>query len=170
MVQQMTKEKVLKYMGDEHRYLENHLSQLTPEQISQPNMIGRWAIRDYLAVYIGWEKLALTWIESYFRGEKPDLPAPGYSWHYKDIHVLDETFIDEYKDLSLDDLMDKWRASYRAIRSKTEAIPEEAFLDLELFPRQEAGPLGRLIAANTAWHYRKLKGEIRKWMQEQDLI
>ena len=91
-------------------------------------------------------------------------------WHRKDLNILDQRLMDEYEDLSLDEMLEEFHSSYQTIRNKVESIPGNAFTDLERFSREQGGPLGRLIAANTAWHYRHAKTEIRKWMREHNML
>ena len=169
-IQQITKEKVLNYMTKERRYLENTLSELTEEQINQPCTIDNISIKEYLAYLIGWERMMLKWIDAACHGDKPELPAPGMTWYYKDIHNLDRQFIRAFHNCSLNETLEEFQASYQTVVEIVDQIPEKIFIDAALIPRKDGGPLGRLIASNTAWHYRRAKTKIRKWMKEQVLL
>jgi hypothetical protein len=40
---------------------------------------GGWSVKDILAHLVEWQRMALGWYEAGLRGEKPAMPAPGYT-------------------------------------------------------------------------------------------
>ena len=54
-----TKDQILEDAHKERTALEELLSTLTPEQMTQPNMIGEWAAKDVLSHLMEWETNAL---------------------------------------------------------------------------------------------------------------
>ena len=70
-----TKNQILEAAQTERAALEELLATLTFEQMTQPNVIGEWAIKDVLAHLIEWEQMVVEWYETGVKGEVPAVPS-----------------------------------------------------------------------------------------------
>ena len=56
-----TKKQILEAAQTERAALEELLATLTVEQITQPNVIGEWPIKDMLSHLTEWEQMVIQW-------------------------------------------------------------------------------------------------------------
>lgn len=54
-------------------------------------------VKDILSHLEAWYQLLFTWYDLGMRGEKPEIPAPGYT--FKTTSELNEKLFQEYKDI-----------------------------------------------------------------------
>jgi hypothetical protein len=73
-----TKEAIIERLHTERRRLEQKLAGLSPEEMTQPGVVGDWSVKDVLAHLADWEQMCLGWCAACDRGEKPETPAPGH--------------------------------------------------------------------------------------------
>jgi len=67
-------------------------------------------IRDVLAHLHHWHLMMMTWYEVGMRGEKPEMPAPGYSW--KTTPELNREIWKKYSDLPLKEARKNFEQSH----------------------------------------------------------
>jgi hypothetical protein len=155
-----TKSQIIETAQKERAALEELLATLTPEQMTQPNLIGDWSAKDVLAHLIEWEQMAMKWYEMGARGKVPAVPSEDYNWGQ--LPQLNHTIYLKRRDRSLADIQKEFKSSYKKIMKVIESIPEK-----ELFTRgQYTWTRNNLLAAYfvsaTSSHYRWARGEIRK--------
>ncbi|MBK7317213.1 DinB family protein [Candidatus Villigracilis affinis] len=75
-----TKDQILENAHKERTALEELLSTLTPEQMTQPNMIGEWAAKDVLSHLMEWEQMVMAWYAAGVKGKTPAVPSEEYNW------------------------------------------------------------------------------------------
>ncbi|MBL8164964.1 MAG: ClbS/DfsB family four-helix bundle protein, partial [Anaerolineae bacterium] len=80
MHEQLDKEKLLDLMRSEFAFAQRTLLLIPENQLDTPGIDGEWSVRDALAHMVAWQRLALDWVSTAQRGEKPIMPAPGYRW------------------------------------------------------------------------------------------
>ncbi|MCU0281239.1 MAG: ClbS/DfsB family four-helix bundle protein, partial [Acidimicrobiia bacterium] len=56
------------------------VQQVPPADRLRPGACGEWSVKDVLAHLDAWHEMFLDWEAAGCRGEKPVIPAPGYTW------------------------------------------------------------------------------------------
>jgi hypothetical protein len=77
----MNKVEFITKLGEEQIAWERFLGGFTAEQQLQPNVIGKWSVKDVVAHVAIWERYATAMVRAHVRsatGEKP--PAPFEAW------------------------------------------------------------------------------------------
>ena len=70
-----TKPQIIETAQKERAALEELLATLTPEQMTQPNVIGEWAVKDVLSHLIEWEGMVMKWYAEGLKGKTPTVPS-----------------------------------------------------------------------------------------------
>jgi len=155
-----TKNEVIEAAQTERAALEKLLTTLTPDQMTQPNVIGEWAIKDVLAHLIEWEGMVMNWYQTGLKGKIPVVPSEEYNWGQ--LPQLNHAIYLKHRDRSLAEIQKEFKSSNKKIMKMIEGIPEK-----ELFTRgQYTWTRNNLLAAYfvsaTSSHYRWARTEIRK--------
>lgn len=158
------KDEIIEQILTERRRLENNLAMLTPEQLVEPGVVGKWSIKDILAHLTAWERMFLGWYDAGKRGEIPETPAPGYTWG--NYHILNEKIYLENKDRPLKEVQDEFETHYKYTLDRVRGIPEEEWFKTNLYAwMEDRVTIARYIRANTGNHYRWAKNQINKWLR-----
>ncbi len=155
--QPFSKSELLEQIRSERRRLEDLLAGLPPERMLQPGACGEWTVRDVLAHLSAWERRMLAWTGSHLRGEPPDVPLP---W---DVGRMNAEAHAQTRDLSLAEVLEEFRGSYRQSLALAESLTEAQLLT-DYADTWPMGPLWTGVAANMNWHYREHREGFEKWL------
>jgi hypothetical protein len=160
MTKQLTKPQLLKDIQAERRRLEHLLSNLEPEQMILPGVVGTWSVKDVLAHLVAWEQLLLGWYRAGLQNAGSATQPVGMS--RKAMDALNTEIHAANCQRSLDDILGSFHSSYQEVLTVIEAIPE-----VEMFAHGRYTWTGRLtladyIAGNTCNHYAWARDSIRK--------
>ncbi len=158
-----TKSLILAESQKEHEALDEFLSSLSPEQMTEPGMLGEWSVKDVLAHLYEWEQMVLSWLAASQRGETPQVPADGYKW--SQLPALNAEIREKHSGRSLDEMMKMYRGSYKQITETIESIPEEEMFTPGLYPWMNKNTLGAYFVSATSSHYRWARKEMRKGLK-----
>lgn len=161
--QQMNQALLLKRIDSERRRLEKTLARLEPSQKTQPGVIGLWSVKDILAHLAAWEQLFLGWYQAGLRGETPQVPAPGFTWHEMD--ELNEQIYQQHRLRSLAEVQEWFASSYLQVCQVIQEIPESDLFEPGRYPWQGKSSLLQYVLANTANHYRWANSKVRAWLR-----
>jgi hypothetical protein len=161
--QQISKALILKRIQSERCRLEKTLEGLTPAQMTQPGVIGKWSVKDILAHLAAWEQLFIGWYQAGLRGETPPVPAPGFTWH--EMGKLNESIFEQYHPTNPEDVQSWFASSYRQVLQLVEGIPENELLGQRRYNWQGRYSLLNYVLANTANHYRWANQKIRTFFK-----
>lgn len=155
-----TKKQIIEIAQAERTALEELLATLSFEQMTQPNLIGGWAIKDILSHLIEWEQMVIQWYKTGVKGEVPAVPSEEYNWGQ--LPQLNHSIFLKHRDKSLANVQKDFKASYKKIMKTIQDIPEK-----ELFARGHYGwtrnnTLAAYFISGTSSHYRWARKEIRK--------
>ncbi|MFZ6028338.1 MAG: ClbS/DfsB family four-helix bundle protein [Chloroflexota bacterium] len=159
MPEPKTKGRVITRLNTERRRLEKNLAVLAPEQISQPDAVGKYAIKDVLAHLAEWESFMPDWVEAARRGE--DVQEPDW----KKIDDLNEHIYQNHKGQSLDEVLAYFRNTHRAFMAMAEAMPEDEMLTPGRYAFLGGGAIWDWLnayAAHDLWG----KKHIIRWIKE----
>jgi len=108
-------------------------------------------IRDVFAHLHHWHLLLLGWYEVGMIGEKPFMPAEGYSW--KNLLELNKKIWQEYQDTDLKTAKELLNESYEMVQSLITNHTNKELFDKKRYKWTGSTSLGVYISANTSSHY-----------------
>src|SRR5512134_785047 len=80
MGRRLRKQDLLAEIRVERAALDQTLALLTPRQMTSAGVTrGGWSVKDVLAHLVEWQQMNLDWYAAGLRGERPAIPAPGYT-------------------------------------------------------------------------------------------
>jgi uncharacterized protein (TIGR03083 family) len=165
MPRPQSKPQLLSESQKEREALESFLSTLTPEQMTQPGMLGEWSVKDVLAHLYEWEQMVLGWLAASQRGETPHVPAEGYKW--SQLPALNEQIRAKHSGRSLDEILTLFRDSYSQVMQNIESLSEETLFAPGLYPWMNKNTLGAYFVSGTSSHYRWARKEMKKGLKEK---
>ncbi len=133
---------------------------LTPEQMTEPDIVGPWSVKDVFAHLTAWHQMALGWYEAGLRGEQPELPAPGFKWNQTP--ALNQQIFEQYRAVSLQEVMDAFERTHAATMDTINALSDEALFGKSQYAWTGNNTLGTYFVSTTSSHYLWARREIRK--------
>ncbi|MBL8101971.1 MAG: ClbS/DfsB family four-helix bundle protein [Anaerolineales bacterium] len=159
-----TKTQIIEAAQTERAALEEFLATLTPEQMSQPNVIGKWAVKDVLSHLFEWEGMVMKWYTEGKKGKVPAVPSEKYNWGK--LPQLNQAIFLKHKDKPLVEIMKTFKASYKKIMKEIEDIPEKELFTRKVYKWANNNPLAAYFVSATSSHYRWARTTIRKAIKE----
>ncbi len=117
-------------------------------------------IRDVLAHLHQWHLFFCEWYKVGMKGEKPDMPAKGYTW--QTIPALNLEVRDRYKDESLVKVKNKLSKSFNAIQKIIKQHTEEELFEKKKYAWTGSTSMGAYLIMNTISHYAWAQKLIKK--------
>ncbi len=108
-------------------------------------------IRDVLAHLHHWHLLFLEWYRLGMIGEKPAMPAEGYSW--KMMPALNQHIREHYRSVSLDEARRALQESYAQVQQIIIRHSDEELFEKKRYSWTGSTSLGTYLISNTASHY-----------------
>jgi hypothetical protein len=158
MPEPKTKYRVIQRLHAERRRLEANLARLTPEQLVQPDVVGKYSIKDVLAHLAEWESFMPAWVNNARRGESAESPD------WKKLDQLNERIYQNHKDQPLDEVLAYIRETHRQFMDMVEAMPDDEMLAPECYAFLGGGAIWDWLSAYAS-HDLWGKNQIRKWMK-----
>jgi hypothetical protein len=123
---------------------------------------GGWSAKDILAHLVEWQQMNLDWYAAGLRGQKPPMPAPGYT--LRELPRLNEMIYRKHHRRSLQDVLRDYRSYHERVVKLIEGLPDADLVTLNRF--SWTGPswtLSDYLRASTAAHYLWARKLIRRW-------
>lgn len=155
-----SKNDLLAAVEKERGALEELLSGISPEEMIEPGTVGSWSIKDVLEHVLEWEQMCLGWYRAGLKAEFPELPAPGFKWNQTP--QLNQQIFENYRDLLLDDILAKFKASHHEILAVIQQLSNEDLFTAGRFLWTKKNTLGAYFVSATSSHYLWARKEIRK--------
>jgi hypothetical protein len=127
---------------------------------------ARWAVKDVLAHLVEWQQMNLDWYEAGLRGEKPAIPAPGYT--LRDLPRLNQMIYRKHRRRALKAVVRDYHANHARIVALIDALPDDDLVIVGRFPW--TGPSWTLrdyLRASTSAPYLWARTRIRRWHRAQ---
>jgi hypothetical protein len=123
--------------------------------------VGDRSIRDVVCHLYEWHRLMLGWYESGMRGEKPAIPAEGYTW--KTTPALNDMLRARHSDTPLAAARDELLASHRAIHGLIDSHTDAELFTKQYYPWTGSTSLGAYFVSSTSSHYEWARKKIRRF-------
>jgi hypothetical protein len=127
---------------------------------------GGWSVKDILAHLVEWQQMNLDWYAAGLRGEKPAMPAPGFT--LREIPRLNEMIYRKHHRRPLQSVLDDYRSYHERTVTLIKTLPDTDLITLGRF--SWTGPswtLSDYLRASTAAHYLWARTRIRRWWKKQ---
>ncbi len=161
MARPTTKTELLQKMDDELSKLHN-----TVLAIELPDRIARgacddWSVKDLLAHLDAWHEMFLGWEDSGSRGEKPSMPAPGYSW--AETPALNQEIYEKTRDDDFQAVAKRFHSSHGRVRKVVESYSDEDLFTKKRFAWTGSTSIGSYAVSATSSHYEWARKLIAKY-------
>ncbi|MCJ7432988.1 MAG: ClbS/DfsB family four-helix bundle protein [Anaerolineales bacterium] len=155
-----TKNQIIEAAQTERTALEQLLTDLTLEQMTQPNVVGDWSVKDVLGHLIEWEQMVINWYKAGAKGKVPVTPSEEYNW--AQLPQLNQAIYLKHRDRSLADVQKDFKASYKKIMRTILDIPEKEMFTRGHYAWIKNNILAAYFVSGTSSHYRWARTSIRK--------
>lgn len=108
-------------------------------------------IRDVLAHLHEWNLMFLGWYEVGMKGEKPDMPAKGYTW--KTLPDLNKAIRDKYKHTELNEARGMLNKSFNDIQKVIEKHSDKELFTKKKYHWTGSTSLGSYLVSTGSSHY-----------------
>ncbi len=156
-----TKADLLASMATQHQRLEAACAGLSDADLTQPDVVGFWSIKDVLAHVARCERFVMAWYRTRVSGDASVQLELGYSTEAEDRMNL--AWYEQDRHLSLDETRAEFNASYHDLRITVEAMSEDELFRAGYYPWTGSQPLLAYLRANTDRHYAEHAAQIETW-------
>ena len=108
-------------------------------------------ISDILMHLHHWHLMMLDWYAIGMSGEKPDMPAKGYTW--KSTPELNKWIREKYSQTSLEEAKESFQASFKQIKKIIASHSNEELFEKKRFKWTGTTSLGAYLVSATSSHY-----------------
>lgn len=108
-------------------------------------------IRDVLAHLHHWHLMMAKWYEVGMKGEKPDMPATGYTW--KTTPELNRWIWEHYSNTNLEETQDLLQSSFNQIQSVIQSHSDTELFEKKRYKWTGSTSLGSYLVSATSSHY-----------------
>jgi hypothetical protein len=127
---------------------------------------GGWSVKDILGHLVEWQQMNLNWCAAGQRGEKPAMPAPGYT--LRDLPRLNQMIYRKHHRRPLRSVLEDYDSYHARILALIETLSDADLVTLGRF--SWTGPswtLSDYLRASTSAHYLWARTRIRRWLRAQ---
>ena len=143
----MNKTQTIQFLQEDHKKLENAISSLKKEQLTDYAILGAWTIKEIIAHISAWNKEILKAIELVLNDEKP--------WYIEEGEdKFNEKEIQRRKNWSIDKVVEEWQLSFNQLIQRIEAITSSEWN----YQTDYTWPSGGSVSVSSLFGYR-YKGE-----------
>ena len=168
MGKRLRKAELLLEIGRERQALDDVLAGLSPRLMTKSGVTrGGWSVKDVLAHLVEWQRMNLDWYAAGLRGEKPAMPAPGYT--LRDLPRLNAMIYRKHHRRSLRAVVTDYHSYHDRVVELIRRLPDADLVTLGRF--SWTGPswtLSDYLRASTAAHYLWARTRIRRWQRAQE--
>ncbi len=108
-------------------------------------------IRDVLAHLHHWHSMFMDWYAVGMKGEKPVMPAEGYTW--KTVPELNRVIREKYKNVALNEARVHLNQSYQQVQKIIEKHSNEELFEKKRYKWTGSTSLGSYLVSATSSHY-----------------
>lgn len=108
-------------------------------------------VKDVLAHLHHWHLMLLDWYKVGMQGQKPEMPAPGYTW--KTVPKLNKVIWKKYRDHDLEDVKKKLQSSHDHVINVIKKHSDKELFEKKRYPWTGSTSLGAYLISATSSHY-----------------
>ena len=168
MGKRLRKKELLIEIQYERNVLDDTLALVPVRKMSKAGVTrGGWSVKDVLAHLVEWQKMNLDWYTAGLRGEKPAMPAPGFT--LRELPRLNQMIYRKHHRRSLKAVMYDYQSYHDRVVELIENLPDSDLVTLNRF--SWTGPswtLSDYLRASTAAHYLWARKRIRRWLHSEN--
>lgn len=148
-----TKIELLQQSQDNYKKLIDLIASLTQEQQQSefPEGTLNRNIRDVLAHLHHWHLMMLGWYKVGMKGDKPDMPAKGYTW--RTTPDLNRAIWEKYKNAELGKITTAFKKSHFQVQEIIQRHSNKELFEKKRYKWTGSSSLGTYFRANTSSHY-----------------
>ena len=148
-----SKLELLKLSQDNFKKLNNFIDQKSrgDQQKEFPLVTMNRNIRDVLGHLHHWHLLMLDWYKIGMSGEKPEMPAKGYSW--KTTSDLNKWILENHQDSTLESIRTLLNKSYNEVQAIIEKHSDHELFEKKKYKWTGSTSLGAYLVSATSSHY-----------------
>jgi hypothetical protein len=167
MGKQLRKKDLLIEIQHERNALDDALALLSPRQMTKPGVTrGGWSVKDVLAHLVEWQQMNLDWYAAGLRGEKPAMPALGFT--LRELPRLNEMIYRKHHRRSVAAVMRDYQTYHERVVELIESLSDSDLITLGRFSWTGGSwTLSDYLRASTAAHYLWARKRIRHWWRAQ---
>lgn len=121
-------------------------------------------IRDILIHLHHWHLMMLDWYEVGMRGDKPDMPAKGYTW--RTIADLNQTIWARYQETDYHEAKRLLDDSFAQVQAIIEQHDDESLFTKKRYPWTGSTSLGSYLVSATSSHYDWAIKKLKKYKKQ----
>lgn len=168
MGRRLPKQQLLAEIEQQRTLLDQTLA-FIPERLMTRTGVtrGGWSVKDILGHLVEWQRMNLDWYAAGKRGEKPAMPAPGYT--LRELPRLNQMIFRKHHRRALQAVLKDYASYHARILALIHALSDEDLVTLGRF--SWTGPswtLSDYLRASTAAHYLWARTRIRRWWKSQE--
>ena len=148
-----TKQELLDLSAKNLQKLLAYIDQLSLEQQQgsfPPGTLNR-NIRDVLAHLHHWHLMMLDWYEIGMAGDKPEMPAKGYTW--RDTSKLNHKIWEHYQSIPLSQIRDEFERSAQRVQKLIQAHSDEELFEKKRYKWTGSTSMAAYFISATSSHY-----------------
>ena len=148
-----TKTELLELSQKNYDQLNRLIDALSAEEQIKPFPRGTMNrnIRDVLAHLHHWHLLFLDWYQAGMKGEKPAMPAAGYSW--KTTPQLNQKIWEDYQKVDLEEIRTRFSKSHTQVFRLIKKHTHEELFEKKQYHWTGTTSLGAYLVSATSSHY-----------------
>ncbi|ATL47201.1 hypothetical protein COR50_08395 [Chitinophaga caeni] len=145
------KEELIKLSRDNFNKLFDLINNMADENIEFPKGTMNRNIRDILSHIHHWHLMMVNWYNVGMKGEKPEMPAKGYTW--KDTPELNKKIWEDYQRVTLKEAKHLLNKSYIDVQNIIEKHTNEELFEKKRYKWTGTTSLGSYLISATSSHY-----------------
>jgi len=155
-----SKQDLLAAIEKERSELDAYLETLSLKEMTEPNIVGEWSVKDVLSHLSEWEQMCLEWYQTGLRGEMPSLPAPGDKWNQTP--QLNQQIYEKHRNHPLNEVLERFQTVSLEILEHIQSLSNEQLFTVGQYVWTKKNTLGTYLVSATSSHYLWARKEIRK--------
>jgi hypothetical protein len=120
-------------------------------------------VKDIMTHLFAWHELFFQWYKDGMAGQKPEIPAPGYT--FKTTPELNAMLYQKYKDLSFKDAKTTLNSTHKKIMALISKHTDEELTENKLYKWTGTTNLASYFASATSSHYTWSNSLLKKFLK-----
>jgi hypothetical protein len=151
MARPTTKAQLLEAAESEFTKLMNLLENVDSASHTRSGVNGEWSVKDVLAHLFVWHQMMETWYTDGMAGNKPQIPAPGYTW--KTTPQLNEKIFQEHRLDAYESVFETLKATHQRMLALIANHSNDELFTKQKYAWTGTTSLGAYFVSATSSHY-----------------